>query len=131
MKVSKESKRTARKLMDATVGGSGAVDMLVVRKVLATLVEKQPRGYLQIINAYHRMVRMELEQNHALIESAEPLAAPMQKTLVADLQKKYGPQLTTEFKTDPTLLGGMRVKVGSDVLDGSVRARLQRLQNAF
>lgn len=131
MKVSKDAQRTARKLMKATIGSDGAVDMAVVKTILTALATKQPRGYLQILNAYRRMVRMELERSHAVIESAEALDAVMQKTLVADLQKKYGNRLTTEFKTNPALLGGMRVKVGSDVLDGSVRARLQRLQDAF
>ena len=45
------------------------------------------------------------------------------------LQKKFGDSLTTEFKTTPELIGGMRVKVGSDVWDGSVKAKLNRLSD--
>jgi F-type H+-transporting ATPase subunit delta len=44
------------------------------------------------------------------------------------LKKKYGNDLTTEFVVDPTLLGGVRVRVGSDVWDGTLRNRLERLQ---
>ena len=50
---------------------------------------------------------------------------------MADLRKKYGKDLTFDFQTNPDLLGGMRVKVGSDVWDGSVRARLQQLEDTF
>jgi F-type H+-transporting ATPase subunit delta len=47
---------------------------------------------------------------------------------MSSLQRKYGTDLTTEFVTTPELLGGLRIRVGSDVWDGSVRQRLQRLQ---
>jgi F-type H+-transporting ATPase subunit delta len=47
---------------------------------------------------------------------------------VANLKKKYGSDLTTEFVVNPELLGGMRIRVGSDVWDGTVRNRLERLQ---
>jgi F-type H+-transporting ATPase subunit delta len=45
-----------------------------------------------------------------------------------NLKTKYGSDLTTEFIVDPRLLGGMRVRVGSDVWDGTVRNRLERLE---
>jgi len=130
MKSKKEAQRVARQLMKATVV-DGGVNMGTVKTIVSKLAKEQPRGYLMLIDAYHRLVRMELEKNHAVIESAEPVGAVMEKTLTADLKKKYGNQLTTEFKVVPELLGGMRVKVGSDVLYGSVRARLQRLEEAI
>ena len=45
-----------------------------------------------------------------------------------NLKRKYGSDLTTQFVVKPELLGGMRIRVGSDVWDSSVRNRLQRLQ---
>ena len=47
---------------------------------------------------------------------------------MANLKRKYGSDLTAEFVVNPELLGGMRIRVGSDVWDSSVRNRLQRLQ---
>ena len=44
------------------------------------------------------------------------------------LRAQYGKDLSTEFKVSPELLGGLRIKVGSDVIDGSVRERLNRLE---
>jgi F-type H+-transporting ATPase subunit delta len=46
----------------------------------------------------------------------------------ARLKRKFSDDLTTEFVVDPTLLGGIRVRVGSDVWDGTLRNRLQRLE---
>jgi F-type H+-transporting ATPase subunit delta len=47
------------------------------------------------------------------------------------LKKKYGPQIQPEFSVDPGLLGGMKIRVGSDVWDGSVKNRLERLSEQF
>ena len=47
---------------------------------------------------------------------------------MSGLERKYGGGLTTAFVVNPALLGGVRVRVGSDVWDSSVRNRLERLQ---
>jgi F-type H+-transporting ATPase subunit delta len=52
----------------------------------------------------------------------------MRSEVAANLKSKYGDDLVTDFRVDPQLLGGMRIRVGSDVWDGSVRNRLERLQ---
>jgi F-type H+-transporting ATPase subunit delta len=54
--------------------------------------------------------------------------AAMRSELVNNLKKKYGADLATDFVVNPKLLGGMRIRVGSDVWDGSVRNRLERLE---
>jgi F-type H+-transporting ATPase subunit delta len=47
---------------------------------------------------------------------------------VDNLKRKYGQDLIAEFSVNPELLGGMRIRVGSDVWDATVRNRLERLQ---
>ena len=69
-----------------------------------------------------------MEKRHARIESASELSTDMSTRITKNLQKKYGKDVTTEFVVNPQLLGGMRIRVGSDVWDGSVRNRLERLQ---
>ena len=130
MKVSKEARRIARQLLKSTVKG-GKVDEAVVKLITNKLTTDKPRGFLGVLAAYTRLLRLELENNHAVIESAVDLDAPTRASVEADLKKKYGDQLTTEFQTDALLIGGMRVKVGSDVWDGSVRSRLERLRDRF
>ncbi len=128
MKVSKDAARIARQLFKATVA-DGKVNESVVKTVMEKLTKDKPRGYLGVLSAYSRLVRMELEKYHAVVESAATLNDADQKSVADNLKKKYGDQLTTEFKTNADLIGGMRVRVGSDVWDGSVRARLQNLSN--
>jgi len=126
MKVSKDATRIARQLFKATVA-SGKVDEGVVKIVMNKLTKDKPRGFLGVLTAYARLVRMELERHHAVVESAAILSDADQKSVADNLKKKYGDQLTSEFKTTPELIGGMRVRVGSDVWDGSVKSRLDRL----
>ena len=80
---------------------------------------------------FQHLVRLEVEGRSAIVESAKALDKGTKEGIVADLKKKYGDQLTAEFATDPKLIGGIRVRVGSDVWDGSVRNRLERLQNSL
>jgi len=75
------------------------------------------------------LLRLELEKRHATIETASEVDAAVRSEVEANLKSKYGNDLSTEFQVDPALLGGMRIRVGNDVWDGSVRNRLKRLQH--
>lgn len=130
MKASTSAQRSARKLFKLAMG-SGELDAGIAKKVVGKLGEAKPRGYLGIISAFSRLVRLEVERHHAIVESAAPLDDATQSTVRADLVKKYGSQLTVDFQVKPELLGGIRAKVGSDVWDGSVKNRLDRLNEAF
>jgi F-type H+-transporting ATPase subunit delta len=127
MKVNKEIRKTARALVrdsftDGRING-GRVSALV-----ESLIKEKPRDYIGILEDYKRLLRLEVEKRHARIESASELDQNTSAQIVANLKKKYGADLTTEFAVNPALLGGVRIRVGSDVWDSSVRNRLQRLQ---
>ena len=130
MKSRKEALRLATKIFAASLK-DGQLDESVVRKVVAKLSETRPRGFLEVADAYWRLVRLEVEKNRAIVQSAVALDEPTKAGLVTDLKKKYGPQITTEFSVDPALLGGVKIRVGSDVWDGSVKNRLERLSEQF
>lgn len=130
MKISNDAKRLGRKLFNVTLV-DGKMDEAIVRKVIAKLASTKPRGYLAILTAYSRFVRLEAERHMATVESAAQLSPEMTDTVRTDLVKKYGDQLSVSFAVNPELLGGLRVKVGSDVWDGSVKNRLDRLNEAF
>jgi F-type H+-transporting ATPase subunit delta len=127
MKTKKESLRAARLLLKASMPG-GRIDPARVRQYAARIVAEKPRGYLQILDAWQRLLRLELDKRHVVVESAVPTPAPMQQEVLAHLEKKFGGDLTSEFKVNGDLLAGMRVKVGSTIWDGSVRSRLEGLR---
>lgn len=130
MKISKEVQQLSRELVRASYVG-GVLDRNRVQSIVESIIKEKPRNYIQLLQAYQRLLRLELEKKRALIESASGLEESVGREIVSTLEKKYGPGLTTEFMVNPALLGGIRVRIGSDVWDSSVRSRLERLQQQF
>ncbi|MBB5030765.1 ATP synthase F1 subunit delta [Prosthecobacter vanneervenii] len=130
MKITKEARRTSRQLFRACMV-NGKLDESSVRKVVSTVAGSKPRGYIGILDAFARLVANEVDRQRAAVESASPLSPATQTELQASLSKKYGRPLTLDFSVNPELLGGIRVKVGSDVWDGSVKARLKALSDSL
>lgn len=67
----------------------------------------------------------------AVIASAFEISAQQVTDLVASLEKKFGRKLNPTVTVDPSLIGGVRVVVGDEVLDTSVRAKLQQMHVAL
>ncbi len=130
MKISKTAAIAARRLF-GLCQTDGRLDEAKLRKVITSLVATTPRDYKSILAALQRLTRLELERRAVTVESAVALDADTQSRVVAGLTKQYGPDLVVQYKTTPELLGGLRIRVGNDVFDGSVQGRLVRLANAF
>jgi F-type H+-transporting ATPase subunit delta len=126
MKSSREARKTARSLFRACLSG-GRLDASRVRAVTDTIAAEKPRGYLAILQLLSRLVRLELDRRHVVIESAAPLTESEMNNLRADITRTHGADLTFDTAVRPELIGGLRVRVGSDVWDGSVCARLEAL----
>ena len=98
---------------------------------MQAIIKTKPRNYVQLLENYQRLLRLDADKRRARIESAIALEEEASRSIVRDLEKKYGAGLTTEFVVNPALLGGVRIRVGNDVWDSSVRNRLDRLQQKF
>ena len=127
MKITKETRQLSKHLLRASFT-DGQLDSGRISSLLKSLIEKKPRHYIQVLEAYQRLIRLELEKRTATIESATELSPDAGQQMVANLKRRYGNDLTARFVVNPELLGGMRIRVGSDVWDSSVRNRLHRLQ---
>ena len=127
MQVKKEVRQIAREMLRASFT-DGQLDRGRVASVVDSILAKKPRNYLKILEYYKRLLRLEAEKRHARIETATTLETQIASQVALNLARRYGTDLTTDFVTNPTLLGGMRIRVGSDVWDGSVRNRLEKLQ---
>ena len=127
MKANRKAKRAARRLFRLCMV-NGVMDEARVRQVVQRIAASRRRGTLAILTDFRRLVRLDHGRHSALVESATPLADPLREQIHAGLGRAYGPALKTSFTTNPALIGGMRIKVASDVYDGSVRARLAALE---
>jgi F-type H+-transporting ATPase subunit delta len=130
MKVNKEIRRLSREMVRASFT-DGQLDRGKIASLVQSLIAKKPRNYIGILQNYKQLLRLEIEKRHARIESATELSAETNSRILQSLKKKYGRDLTTEFVVNRELLAGMRIRVGSDVWDGSVRHRLESLRQQF
>jgi F-type H+-transporting ATPase subunit delta len=130
MKISKLAQREARQLF-RSCRVDGLLDDNRVRQATALLLSKRPHGYVEILSRLHRLVKLELERRAARVESATPLPADLQADVADRIRKIYGPGADITFSRNPALIGGLRVQVGSDLYDGSVRSRLEKLEQSF
>ena len=130
MKVSKDAARDASRIF-RLCAPEGKLDEDKLRSAIDMIVTQKPRDYRGILHAIKRLTRLDVESRSALIVSATELDTPSRVTIEENLKKQYGNDLSYSYQTDASLLGGIRIRVGNDVLDGSVKARLNRLANSF
>lgn len=128
MKLNKEIRQLSRKMLQASFT-DGQLDPGRIASLVDSVIAEKPRNYIDVLKNYKRLLRLEVEKRHATIETASEVDPAIRSEVVSNLKSKYGDDLATEFHVDPQLLGGMRIRVGNDVWDGSVRNRLQRLQH--
>lgn len=130
MKISRQELRDARQLF-RSCQVNGLLDENRFRQALALLGEKKPRGYMGILSRLHRLLKLDLEQRTARVESAAPLAQDLQNVISGQIKSKYGAGMNISFAQDPALIGGLRIQAGSDLYDGSVKTRLEKLEASF
>jgi len=130
MKISKQAQRDARQLF-RSCNVNGVLDESRVRQALALLSEKKPRGYVEILARLHRLVKLDVAKRTAKVESATVTTLEQQEAIKANLAKRYGAGLSVSHAINPSLIGGLRIQVGSDLYDGSVKTRLDKLAQSF
>lgn len=126
MKLHKEGRKLAKGLLRASMT-NGVVDAAKTQQAAEALIAAKPRNTVGVLKEFSRLVRLELAKRHATVESTTDLEAGEKTAITNALRTKYGTDITADFTTNPALLGGLRIQIGSDVLDASVRARLDQL----
>ena len=130
MKISKQARREAKQLF-RSCQVDGQLDANRVRQSVQLLTEKKPRGYLGILQHLQRLVKLDEASRTARVESAVALTEAQQQSVRESLGRLKGGEVSVEFTENAGLIGGMRVKLGDDVFDGSVKTRLAGLSDSF
>ena len=128
MKLSREARRQSKELFDMSIV-DGRLDENRLRMIATEVIERKPRHYIQMLKFIARLTRLEVARHHAVVESAAPLSNEKRSEISSNLTTKFG-QITTEFRHSPHLIGGLRVKLGSNVWDGSIQSRLETLKQS-
>jgi F-type H+-transporting ATPase subunit delta len=129
MKISKQSRRDAKTLFKVC-RVNGVLDENRVRQAVTQVIEKQPRSYVGTLHQFKRLVKLDLDRRTARVENAVETTPAQMDAIKANLETQYGAGLNVTFWINPELIGGLRIKVGSDVYDGSVAGRLAALKSS-
>jgi F-type H+-transporting ATPase subunit delta len=130
MKTTKRTKRDARQLFRFCLR-DGLLDEARAQQLVQRILQSRSRDSLALLTAFEEWVKLDQAQHAARVESAKSLPPESANQVRATLAETYGPGLNVSFAENAALIGGMRVTVGSDVYDGSVRGRLSTLEERF
>jgi F-type H+-transporting ATPase subunit delta len=130
MKTTRQIKREAKRLFRLCLV-NGLLDEARTRQAVQRIIDAKRRGGLTLLSHFQRLVKLDSARHMAKVESAMPLPEDLRVSVQTGLARTYGPKISASFVHNPELIGGMRIKVGSDVYDGSVRARLAALEKSF
>ncbi len=130
MKIDRHSRLTAKKVLLAARNGDGSIDESKIRDLVSTIVEYKPRNYLAVLTYLARLVELAHDESSVRVESAAPLA-DRGAGVFAELERQYGRASSTVYEENPKLLGGLRIRRGNYIWDGSLSGRLDRLQQAL
>ena len=130
MITAKQQQREARQLFRLCLV-DGTVDERRARQIVHRGVARGHSGALGVMSRFLRLVKLDRSRRDAIVESAVPLAPELRASLTAMLGRRYGEGTATTFAEEPALIAGVRIRVGSDVYDGSIAGRLADLETRF
>lgn len=100
------------------------------QRALDVLFENDRVSVLPHVLEQYRQLRQEAEgEVHAVVTTAADLSDDQKSALTDKLEKRFGKKVTVETRIDENLLGGMVVRAGDQVIDGSIRGGLDQLRN--
>jgi F-type H+-transporting ATPase subunit delta len=122
--------KTRRDIVAAVAAKAGLIEM--VRQFLLLLVQKGRMESLELIVLTLRAMgdRKEGIVRGELV-SAFPLDPPQLEAIQHNLEKKIGKKIVLMRKVDPDLIGGIVIKIGDKVIDGSVRSALEDMRKTL
>ncbi len=130
MRTTKRNTRVARRLYRLCLV-DGLLDESRARLVAQKILESQQHDAVSILGHFARLARLDRERHTAHIESAVPLPAELRATLEADIAQWFGRGVDAEFIENRDLIAGVRMRVGSRIYDGSVRGRLEAIEEGL
>jgi len=119
-----------RHLLDAIVRREGIEKP--VRNLVAVLIDHRRVPFLeQIAQQLEKELDARLGIAEAEVTSARELGDAEKRALETQIEKVTGKKVRARFALDATLLGGVTVRVGSTIYDGSVKGQLERIKEAI
>ena len=124
------SRAEQSRALAAVLEKAGSSDL--VRRFVGLVAQNRRLFVLpDMIDAYLSQLAERRGEVTAEVVSARPLSDAQRDAVAQALRKAVGGKVAVDSRVDPTLIGGLVVKVGSRLIDSSLRTKLQRLQHAM
>lgn len=107
--------------------GAGAPERLV-RFLLVVLEKRRQRAIPEIAAAYADLLDEEASRVRATVSLPFEPDEALREEVVGELERALGMTVVARFRREPDLIGGIRVRVGDRVMDGSLRRRLEEMR---
>ena len=121
-----------QQVFDLIAGLAGTPLTEAAKNFLRTVIDNGRLSALPEMAAQFRMLKNNAGgSSDAVVYSAFPIAAAALGEVAGALEKRFGRKLNLTVQEDPALIGGIRVVVGDEVLDTSVKARLEQMKVAL
>ena len=125
-------KATAAEVLNLLAGVANTTLSSKITNLLSAIIDNGRLVALPEVAAQFRtLVNASAGVSDAMVVSAFPLDAAQLADTVATLEKRFGRKLNATVQVDASLIGGIRVVVGDEVLDTSIKARLEQMQVAL
>jgi F-type H+-transporting ATPase subunit delta len=119
----------ARRLFKLSLA-DGAVSAERVGGVLAYVERHRPPHPAMVLKAYQRLIAAEIARSRALVEHAGAVSDASLQAISSHFSEKYGRSVSAAAQPNPSLLAGLRIRVGDDVFESSISAQLAALAAA-
>ncbi len=116
----------AKKLVELS-RENGVVTESKVAEVLAALKQAKPRYELSVLKTYLKYIRRAVAEQTAVVATPGALSPDALSAIESNFSKVYDRSIQAVTQADPSLIAGVRIRVGDDVYDASVAGRLKRL----
>jgi len=121
-----------QQVLDVLTGvAKTALDARVSNLLTAVVDNGRLAALPEIARQFHAMKNAQSGSSDAVVFSAFPIAPDQLGQVSLALEKRFGRKLNLTVQEDPSLIGGIRVVVGDEVLDTSVKARLEQMKVAL
>ena len=125
-------KADAAQVYDVIAGVAKTTLAPTVQNLLKAVIDNGRLAALpEIAQQFHALVNAKSGVSDAEVYSAFPIDAAQLADVKAALEKRFGRKLDAKVTVAPELIGGIRVVVGDEVLDTSVKARLEAMKSAL
>jgi len=125
-------KTTVSQVFDLVAGLAQTALPDAARNFLRTVIENGRLGVLpEIATQYRSLKNAQSGSSDAVIYSAFPIEGDALADVAGTLESRFGRKLNVKVELEPALIGGIRVVVGDEVLDTSVKARLEQMKVAL